>query len=136
MLVATVLTAYQLWRTRHFQPEKPDQIQQLKLATLILLSLLIPPTVWMHATVPALIAVLAVLLALASPNTPRWQLFLFALTYATLAYGSRYDFFGDEVFGLTRLGSSYRFLAVLALWVLCLKGLTKKGLADSTKNQI
>ena len=122
MVVAIVLTVYLIWRNR-CQTEKLERVRYLKLAALILLSLLIPNTVWIYATLPALLAILAVLLALDPPPTSRGQLFLFALTYAILAYGGRYNFFGDEAFGLARLGSSYRFFAALVLWILCLRSL-------------
>ncbi len=119
----TLLTGWIVWRRRG-----PNSDQLLRVGTLIWLSVLIPPFAWMSYMVLCLIGVLILAQALNRPsegNQPRWQLFGFGLAYAVLAYGGRYDFFGDEEVGLARLGSSYRFLAVLALFGLSLWQLWK-----------
>jgi hypothetical protein len=110
-LALVALVIFVLWRQRYCE----DNIaRQLKLGTLIWLSVIIPPFVWTHQLGPCLVAVLSLLLAL-SRNASRWQLFSFALAYGALAYGSRYDFFLDEAVGLALLGSSYHFIAIMTL---------------------
>ncbi len=96
--------------------------EQLKLGALALLAVLIPPFVWFHYIVPCLVAVLALLVSLTRPGgkVRRWELAAFGLAYACLAYGGRSEFFFTDAVGLARLGSSYRFLAALVLWGLCL----------------
>ncbi len=120
ILAITAFTLFTVWRTRQLEPKLAGSSEQLRFAVLILLSLIIPPSVWLYATLPALIAVMAVLVGLSSDKVQRWQLVLFGLAYAILAYGSRFDFFQDSAVGLARLGSSYRFLAMLLLWTLTL----------------
>ncbi|HEX2914031.1 MAG TPA: glycosyltransferase family 87 protein [Chloroflexia bacterium] len=99
-----------------------DDTRQLKLGSLALLGVIIPPFVWMHYIVPCLVAVLALLVCLSRGQraTPKWMLILFALAYAALAYGGRNDFFYTDAVGLARFSSSYRFLANLALWAMSL----------------
>jgi hypothetical protein len=123
MLIMAGLTLFFSWRSRTGQDKISGERSQLELAAFICLSLLVPPVIWMYATTPALVAVLALLGFMAAPQTSRGQLLFFALAYAVLAYGNRFDFFNDEAVGLARLGSSYRFLACLAFWLLCLWGL-------------
>jgi hypothetical protein len=110
--------------------------EQLKLGALVLLAVLIPPFVWFHYIVPCLVAVLALLVSLSRPGgqTRRWELAAFGIAYACLAYGSRTDFFFTDAVALARLGSSYRFLAALILWGLCIWLLRKpvKAAASQT----
>jgi hypothetical protein len=103
--------------------------EQLKLGALALLAVLIPPFVWFHYIVPCLVAVLALLVSLSRPGVQirRWELAAFGIAYACLGYGSRTDFFFTDAVGLARLSSSYRFLAALCLWGLCLWLLRKPG---------
>lgn len=118
VLLFTAVTCWVLWR-RH---GGDDASQQLKMAALALLAVLIPPFVWFHYIVPCLVGVLALMVVLSRRESqlPKWQLVLFALAYAALAYGGRNDFFFSEAVGLARLGSSYRFLAAFVLWGLSL----------------
>lgn len=116
-LLLTVVTCLGIGR----KPTGNDG-EQLKLGTLALLAVLIPPFVWFHNIVPSLVAVLALLVSLTRPSgkVRRWELAAFGLAYACLAYGGRSEFFFTDAVGVSRLGSSYRFLAALALWGLSL----------------
>jgi len=120
---AAGLTLWVLWRGRGGKPS--DDHQQLKLGAVLLISLIIPPFVWLHYAAIGLVALVALLVALSLPNVPRWQLFVFSLCYGMLAYGGRNDFFFTEAVGLARFGASYRFLAMVALWLLTLWLLSK-----------
>lgn len=116
-LVLTMITCLGIGR----KPGDTDD-EQLKLGALALLAVLIPPFVWFHYIVPCLVAVLALLVSLTKRGgqVRRWELAAFGAAYAGLAYGGRSDFFFTDAVGLARLGSSYRFLAALLLWGLCL----------------
>ena len=116
-LLLTVVTCVGIGR----RPADVDG-EQLKLGALALLAVLIPPFVWFHYIVPCLVAVLALLVGLTRPGrkTRRWELAAFGLAFACLAYGGRSEFFFTGAEALARLGSSYRFLAALALWGLTL----------------
>jgi hypothetical protein len=109
--------------------------EQLKLGALALLAVLIPPFVWFHYIVPCLVAVLALLVSLSRPGSPtrRWELAAFGIAYACLAYGSRTDFFFTDAVALARFGSSYRFLAALVLWGLCIWLLRKPVKASASQ---
>ena len=124
------LTAWVLWQKR-----LADDFgaRQLKLGSLAWLGILIPPFVWFHYSVPCLVAIMALLVRLSRTDQPRprWQLLLFALAYGVLAYGGRNDFFLTETAGLGLFGSSYRFLAALALWGLGLGLLWRDPRSDS-----
>ncbi len=64
----------------------------------------------------------AVLACLSSRKVEQWQVILFGVALALLAYGGLGDLLPDSSSGLGNLGSSYRFLATFALWLinLCL----------------
>ncbi len=111
--------------------------QQLKLGSLALLAVLIPPFVWFHYIVPVLPAVLALALTLQHRDytKSRWPLIVFALAYGMLAYGGRNDFFFTDAVGLARFSASFRFLAALALWALSLK-LLVTGQAVSPQTEL
>jgi hypothetical protein len=113
----------------------------LRLSALNLLMLIIPPFVWFHYATLGLVSILALLPVLegaiinssdsnSKPTIPLWQLLLFGLAFATLAYGGRSDFFFTEAVGLARFGSSYRFGAVLVLWILNLLYLWRASFAN------
>jgi hypothetical protein len=119
VIALMALASWVLWQRR----TNDDQVdRQLKLGVLVWLAALAPIFVWSHQIMPTLVAVLALLLGLSQTEsqTSRWQLSLFALAYAVLAYGDRYSFFSTEAVGLARLGASYRFMATLALLALSL----------------
>jgi len=124
-LVFTCLTLFVVWR-KHGGDSTQDL---LKLSSLNFLSLLIPPFIWFHYVTLGLVSILTLLVVLGSlapeQSLPRWQLLVFGLAFATLAYGGRNDFFFTDAVGLARLGSSYRFGAVAALWLLSLYYLWK-----------
>ena len=125
ILGAVTLTFYTLRHSRSFQN---FELTQLKAGSLIFLSLLIAPLVEMPASTAALVGLVALLISFSqgAKEISAGQLLLFALAYAILAYGSRYDFFDDTVVGLARPGSSYRFLALAGLWLLALWQLRKQ----------
>lgn len=114
----TLLTLWIIWRRR----DKDSRADLLKLSALNLLMLIIPPFVWFHYDTLALVSLLTLLVWLGEQplahEVARWQLLLFGLAFAMLAYGGRNDFFFTQAVGLARLGSSYRFMAVVALWSL------------------
>ena len=125
------MASFVLWQRRS---NKDNVDRQLRLGVLVWLAALVPTYVWSHQVAPALVAVLALLLGLsrATDQAPRWQLSLFALAYAVLAYGDRYSFFSSEAVGLARLGASYHFIATLALLTLSLWLLWKSKIPDSS----
>lgn len=119
VMALVAVASFVLWQRR----SNGDNVdRQLKLGALVWLAALVPIYVWSHQAAPALVAALALLLGLSRPGSQisRWQLSLFALAYAVLAYGDRYSFFSNEAVGLARLGASYRFIATLALLALSL----------------
>ena len=121
------LTGLVLWRNHG---TTDDRERQLKLGGLTWLVVLAPLFVGFSDSLIALVGILALVVALSRPAPlprPRWQLSLFALAYAALAYGSRNDFFETTTAGLGLLGSSYHFLAALALWGLSLSLLWQVG---------
>jgi len=113
--------------------------QQLQLGALALVALWIPPFSWMHYIVPALVVIVAMLVALSRDNAPRPAIIVFAIAYILLAYGGRQEFFFGDALGLARLGSSYRFLATFSLWALNLWLLwqpsARPGLSALTENE-
>jgi hypothetical protein len=120
LLLALGVIFYLLWKTR-FLPGSTSNL--LKLGILLLTALLVAPVFSMPTILITLLPLLALLMVWNTARLrplARWQLVLFAVTYGMLAYGGRYDFFQDQVAGLARLGGSYRFLAILGLWGLCL----------------
>ncbi|NWJ94606.1 MAG: DUF2029 domain-containing protein [Chloroflexi bacterium] len=115
-LLGVGLTLLILWRARG-----GDWLHdQLKLGALALVGLWVPPFSWMHYIVLGLVAIMALLVVLSREGTPRSHLIIFALAYVLLAYGGLQEFFFTQAAGLALLGSSYRFLATFALWVLSL----------------
>ncbi len=114
LLFGIALTLWVLWRRRG-----GDWLsEQLKLGSLTLVALWVPPFSWMHYIVPGLQAIIAMLAALSREDVPRGRVIVFALGYVLLAYGGRQEFFFTEAVGLALLGSSYRFLAIFGLWAL------------------
>jgi hypothetical protein len=122
-LICTLLTFWVIWRGKSPQPSWENE--QLKLGALALLALVIPPFVWLHYSVAAIAAIIA--LAVVLDRQKRHYLLLFAVAYAMLGYGGRNDFFFTEAVGLARIGSSYRFLAVTALWLFTLYLIWQQG---------
>ena len=124
-LAFTLLTLFVVWRRRGGDSTR----DLLKLSSLNFLSLLIPPFIWFHYVTLGLVSILTLLVVLSvvqpEQPIPRWQLLVFGLAFATLAYGGRSDFFFTEAVGLARLGTSYRFVAVATLWLLSLYYLWK-----------
>jgi hypothetical protein len=131
------LTVTILWRVRGSLLD--DNLQLLRLGTLILASFIIFPNARFSQFAPALLGILSLMKLFGPRRAPRWQLSLFGICYATLSYGGSSSFFSDEIVGLSRLGSSYRFMVMLILWLLCLFLLWKrrterpKLLADMVK---
>lgn len=137
-LVFTLVNIIVLWRSC-----KNKDVWQtlLEISSLNLLMLFIPPFVWFHYATLGLVSILTLLVVLTLQNSsrdrnaPTWQLLLFGLAYVMLAYGGRNDFFFTEAVGLARLGSSYRFVAVVALWLLNLWYLWRNRAANQLESE-
>lgn len=131
-IVGVGLTLLVGWR----RSRKADWLnQQLVLSALTLVMLWVPPFGWMHYVVCGLVAICALLTALSQPErrVSQWQLAVFGLSYALLAYGGRNEFFDFEAMGLALWGSSYRFYAILALWALNLWLLGRPQTVNATQ---
>ncbi len=115
-LFGLALTLVSLWQNRGGSLLE----LQLKLGALTFLALWISPFSWFHYIAAGLGSFIPLLVALDRKEAPRAWVILFSLAYVILAFGGRETFFFSEAVGLARLGSSYRFLAILTLWSLSL----------------